>query len=400
MPIQSCIKGLFLAHALLCKRVKFDYEYYNGVAMKRILILGTLSWMLLLGFSPAKADLNVSAGFDVFNSSLSPYGDWVQVDFGRAWRPHHVGYGWRPYMHGRWIWSDYGWYWASDEPFGWATYHYGRWSYDDYYGWIWIPDDTWGPAWVEWRYNDDYVGWAPLTPYASFSLDIGITMGRSWVTPMHYWNFVPCRSFASAHVNEYVQPLERTRRIFGSTRGSANIGREGDRVFNRGVDVNFIERRGNIRVNRADVVGSSDRVGERVVRDEGRDRIEVYRPRIEGQSRSGERQIERRSNIGTTPNNSRVTPRVNGSRTETRIERNVPAPSRGAVQERPRSDYRRFQSRPAAPQQNRERVQQQKPRQEFSQPQSRPAQRDVNRRPAQSAPRSNDGKGRERPGRG
>ncbi|MCX7916289.1 MAG: hypothetical protein N3A53_08330, partial [Verrucomicrobiae bacterium] len=50
------------------------------------------------------------------------------------------------------------------EPFGWAVFHYGRWYYDDYYGWIWIPDRIWGPAWVEWRETETYVGWAPLLP--------------------------------------------------------------------------------------------------------------------------------------------------------------------------------------------------------------------------------------------
>jgi hypothetical protein len=377
--------------------------------MKRLLILGALSWLLLLGFSPAKADLNVSVGFDVFNSSLSPYGEWVQVDFGRAWRPHDVGYGWRPYMHGRWIWSDYGWYWASDEPFGWATFHYGRWTYDDYYGWIWLPDNVWGPAWVEWRYNDDYVGWAPLTPYARFSFDIGITVGRSWVTPMHYWNFVPCRSFASVHLNQYVQPMERTRRFFGSTRGSLNIGHDGDRVINRGVDVNFIERRGNVRISRGDVVGSTDRVGERVVRDAGRDRIEVYRPRIEGQSRNGQQQIERRSDNGINNRNSRVMPGRNDRSADVKSQRYASPQSRGTTQQkmqdqipsRAKSDYRRFEQRQSSPPQiGRERIQQPRTRPEISQPRSKPPQRDGNRQQARPAQRTNEGRSKQRPGSG
>ena len=31
-------------------------------------------------------------------------------------------------------------------------------------GWFWIPGDEWAPAWVDWRYSNDYVGWAPLPP--------------------------------------------------------------------------------------------------------------------------------------------------------------------------------------------------------------------------------------------
>ena len=66
--------------------------------------------------------------------------------------------GWRPYTHGRWVYSDdHGWIWASDEPFGWATYHYGRWAWINNCGWVWIPGDQWAPAWVSWRRSNDYV---------------------------------------------------------------------------------------------------------------------------------------------------------------------------------------------------------------------------------------------------
>ena len=36
-----------------------------------------------------------------------------------------------PIRHGHWIYmKNYGWYFASDEPFAWAVYHYGRWFHD------------------------------------------------------------------------------------------------------------------------------------------------------------------------------------------------------------------------------------------------------------------------------
>lgn len=239
----------------------------------------------LTALAESKPDPDVGVSFGVFYSSLAPYGEWVDGSFGHAWRPLHVGYGWRPYVYGRWMWTDYGWYWVSSEPFGWATFHYGRWEYDDYYGWIWIPDYTWGPAWVEWRYNDDYIGWAPLTPYATFTVDIGITYADRWAAPVHYWNFVPCRYFVSTHIVDYVQPVERTRRFFGRTRGVVDIRERDNRIVNRGVDVAFVERRVNTRINRVDVV-TTDRAGsDRVVRDTRAERVEVYRPRIEGSTR-------------------------------------------------------------------------------------------------------------------
>ncbi|MFN3693884.1 MAG: DUF6600 domain-containing protein, partial [Ignavibacterium sp.] len=129
-----------------------------------------------------------------FYTNLSPYGTWIEIDYGVvAWRPTIIKRNWAPYKIGRWVWTDYGWYWDSYEPFGHIVFHYGRWYYDDYYGWIWIPDDEWAPAWVEWRYDDDYIGWAPLHPYAVFSVNFGIRITYNYNVPYAYWHFVTYR---------------------------------------------------------------------------------------------------------------------------------------------------------------------------------------------------------------
>jgi uncharacterized protein DUF6600 len=226
--------------------------------------------------------------FGIFYSSLSPRGEWIDFNSGYAWRPYGISHGWRPYLYGRWVWSDYGWYWVSDESFGWATYHYGRWYYDDFYGWIWIPGDTWGPAWVEWRYDDDYIGWAPLSPYAEFNVSVGVTFRDNWSTPYNYWNFVPGRYFCGTRVVDYVQPVERTRRIWGNTRSVVGIRVDNDRVINRGIDVNFVERRGNVRVDKVDVVTRERGSGERFMKEGGRQRVEVFRPRLDAQVRGND----------------------------------------------------------------------------------------------------------------
>ena len=134
-----------------------------------IIFLSIFSYASLL--SPnSSAALNAvpsDAGmqFRFFYSSLASHGEWIEVESGiRVWRPYNISHLWRPYLVGRWAWTDDGWYWMSSEPFGWITYHYGRWYDDEYYGWVWIPDDVWAPAWVEWRYDDEYIGWAPLPP--------------------------------------------------------------------------------------------------------------------------------------------------------------------------------------------------------------------------------------------
>jgi len=138
-----------------------------------IRVLGLIVGLNLFAL-PAGADLEVSASVRIhtkaeFEAPLATHGVWVQVgSYGRCWRPAHVAVGWRPYCLGEWVWTDCGWYWASDEPWAWACYHYGWWVYDTDRGWVWVPGVEWAPAWVSWRVGGGYIGWAPLCPPGRF----------------------------------------------------------------------------------------------------------------------------------------------------------------------------------------------------------------------------------------
>jgi len=120
-----------------------------------------------------------------YYGALSPYGDWIyDGSHGWVWRPTVavVDVGWRPYRQGgRWIYSDAGWYWHSYYSWGWAPFHYGRWHRSSHHGWCWVPGYTWSPAWVMWRSNDHYAGWAPLPAGSHYVHGIGYTWGGSHV---------------------------------------------------------------------------------------------------------------------------------------------------------------------------------------------------------------------------
>jgi hypothetical protein len=99
------------------------------------------------------------------------------VDFGMffVWQPSpdlYVGVAagepYVPYVDGRWIYSDYGWYYAAPTPVEEITHHYGRWAFTDGLGWVWLPGRVWAPAWVSWRDDDDFIAWSPLGPEACF----------------------------------------------------------------------------------------------------------------------------------------------------------------------------------------------------------------------------------------
>ena len=120
-----------------------------------------------------------------FYAALAPYGTWVNLPgYGWCWQPTAVvaNTAWQPYCNnGCWLWTDNGWYWDSYYTWGWAPFHYGRWFQRPGYGWLWCPDDVWGPAWVCWRDYPDYCGWAPLPPGSRFAVGIGWTFHGSAV---------------------------------------------------------------------------------------------------------------------------------------------------------------------------------------------------------------------------
>ena len=226
--------------------------------MKKLIIAAVL---IVFGFS-ANVDANTNYAKKVggyFYISLLPYGTWVEIGFGTpVWRPTMMKRNWSPYHQGQWIYTNYGWYWDSYEPFGYVVYHYGRWYFDDYYGWIWIPDNEWAPAWVDWRYDDDYIGWAPLSPYALFSINIGIHYTYDYYVPYNHWNYVQYDHFCDNNVyNYYVAPKYKYR-VHNKTKMRTNYSYYDGRVRNDGVDYDRIRERSGRTIEKRNLVGVND----------------------------------------------------------------------------------------------------------------------------------------------
>jgi len=200
-----------------------------------------------------------NGGFGFFYSELSPHGTWIELQGGLVvWRPTIIHRGWVPYNQGRWIWTEDGWYWDSYEPFGYIVYHYGRWYYDDYYGWIWVPDYDWAPAWVEWRYDDYYIGWAPLPPYAIFSINVGIHFTYDYYTPYNHWHFVKYNRFCDPYVYNYYVGPKYKHRIFSKTKYRTNYSYYDGRIVNRGVDIEFVRERTGQNIRQHNIQRVSD----------------------------------------------------------------------------------------------------------------------------------------------
>jgi hypothetical protein len=180
-----------------------------------------------------------TASYSTFYRKLDPYGVWRETSsYGYVWQPREAerSRSWRPYTNGRWIYTDAGWTWISEEPFGWATYHYGRWTRLRNIGWVWVPGDEWAPAWVSWRKSNDYVGWAPLPPEARFDRRAGI---HNWadnyydIGPDQYC-FVPTNQFGARRVETAVVPAQRNVTIVNETTNVTNITYSNTTIINEG----------------------------------------------------------------------------------------------------------------------------------------------------------------------
>ena len=227
-----------------------------------------------------------------FYDTLSPYGEWVNVDgYGLCWCPTVVVYdsSWQPYCdHGHWVYTDSGWYWLSDYSWGATAFHYGRWFHDAHHGWCWWPDTVWAPSWVCWRYSDDYCGWAPLPPHAVYQEGVGffyngvaVSAGFDFGLGVNFFTFVPTRDFCDPHPRHYrVAPAEVTK-IYSHTTiiNNFSVNSHDRTVINNGIPPERISAVTHAEIRRFDIHESSASVprGEQL----GRDTLIVNRPHIQ-----------------------------------------------------------------------------------------------------------------------
>ena len=233
-----------------------QHKHNKRCIMKKLIVILVIIFWGFVGVSELTANPRVSG---YFYTGLSPYGSWIEIDYGVVvWRPTVMRMDWSPYRDGRWIWTSDGWYWQSNEPFGHITYHYGRWYFDDYYGWLWYPDYEWAPAWVEWRYDNDYIGWAPLHPYAMFSIAIGIHYTTVYYIPYYHWNFVVYNNFYDPYVYNHCVAPRYKYRVYSNTRYRNNYTYRNGRVRNNGVDVNIVRTRSGQKIRERDLQRVTD----------------------------------------------------------------------------------------------------------------------------------------------
>lgn len=272
---------------------------------------------------PHRPAVTLDVGY--FYDALDPYGDWLRVEpYGWVWAPNMVDPFWRPYTAGRWVWTDWGWTWASNERWGWATYHYGRWVRLPRYGWAWVPDTVWGPAWVAWRHGGGSVGWAPLPPQVRYRAGVGLDWGGASidvVIRLDWWCFVDPARFDEPDIVRWAYPVGRNATLIRNTRDATRMRVVDRRIVNEGIGRDDIERmtRRAVPVRR---LVDAPAPGERGAQIMGND-VRIYRPEV----REGRPDVE--------PRRGRRLPPEGAPAIESR-----PAPPRQVPEARPAPESR------------------------------------------------------------
>jgi hypothetical protein len=260
-----------------------------------------------LGGRAAQAAVDVDIGF--FYQELSPYGRWFHDDrYGQVWQPAGVHRGWRPYYDdGHWVYSDdYGWMWVSDYDWGWAPFHYGRWAYSPAVGWFWVPGRQWGPAWVTFRSGPNLIGWAPLPPEAYWEPRRGFRH-RDYYRDDDYdrWCFVRTEGFAERRFHRYAYDRRDYPRIIHKTKNVTNITIINNRIVNKSIEVNNIERVTRKKIRRVRVE-EADRPTR--VRQKGQD-VVIYKPAVVGDD--GQQTIRKKKRGNAAAQENAATPDLN-----------------------------------------------------------------------------------------
>jgi len=186
-----------------------------------------------------------------------------------------MGYRWRPYSDGQWVWTDDGWTWVANEEWGDIPFHYGRWGWDNDMGWFWVPGNVWGPAWVTWRSNDQYMGWAPLPP--GVEIPAGMNFNSLWADiRLNFWVFIQGSHLQARDLNPYVLPFERNQTIVNFTSMHNNIYTRDNRIINEGIGQDEVRRLTGRAVSRYGLQDAKQPGRARVV---GQD-VQIFRPTI------------------------------------------------------------------------------------------------------------------------
>jgi hypothetical protein len=113
------------------------------------------------------------------------------------------------------------------------------------FGWYWVPQTQWAPAWVSWHEGGGYVGWAPLHPSARISGRGSVEVNIALIAP---------RAFVFVEPRHFLEPVRpstvvvNNTTIINKTVNITNIKVVNKTVINEGPRTTIIEQASGQRI--------------------------------------------------------------------------------------------------------------------------------------------------------
>lgn len=211
--------------------------------------------------------------YQAFYNELSPYGNWIDYPgYGYVWSPSVTNF--RPYYdNGYWMNTNVGWGWKSNYNWGWAPFHYGRWFYETGYGWLWLPGYEWAPAWVSWRNNNDYYGWAPLAPGMRLGFSVGFDI------PYEYWAFVGHGFLNDRDFRSHCADVHQNVNIYNNTTIINNVNYTKNKtVYAKGPELKEVQRYSGQKINAVTIREQQQPTPSEV--NYAKNEMKVYKPAV------------------------------------------------------------------------------------------------------------------------
>ena len=143
-----------------------------------------------------------------------------------------------------------------------------------------MPGTDWGPAWVSWRFGDGYCGWAPLPPLVGWDNGLVLSgLDLDEYIPPFWYNFVEERYFATPHIHDHLLIPARNISLVTQTRNLTRYEVNDNRIINRSVDIDRIEKDTGQTINHYRVVAANSPTAPHQARMRD-DQMVLYKPEV------------------------------------------------------------------------------------------------------------------------
>jgi hypothetical protein len=133
---------------------------------------------------------------------------------------------------------------------------------------------------VVWRHRPGWVGWAPLPQQIGWRAGFGLEFGNVDIDRLiepHCYSFVDERLFSARNLHQHIQLEARNVTLLRDASRTADYSVVGDRVVNRGIAVEQIERDTGQKIRRHRLVDANAARPDEVRGDD----VVVFRPKLE-----------------------------------------------------------------------------------------------------------------------